>query len=85
MTGEIDLMGPAKAVAKEILSIPTYNNPSDDIFSEEKMVLKNFKKAILLIVGSATEKLGNRISEEQEIMMNISEMIIDTYILNLPF
>ena len=81
MTGEIDLMGPAKAVAKEILSIPTYNNPSDDIFSEEKMVLKNFKKAILLIVGSATEKLGNRISEEQEIMMNISEMIIDTYML----
>ena len=81
MTGEIDLMGPAKAVAKEILSIPTYNNPSDDIFSEEKMVLKNFKKAILLIAGSTTEKLGDRISEEQEIMMNISEMIIDTYML----
>ena len=81
MTGEIDLMGPAKAVAKEILSIPTYNNPSDDIFSEEKMVLKNFKKAILLIAGSVTEKLGNRIYEEQEIMMNISEMIIDTYML----
>jgi len=81
MTGEIDLMGPAKAVAKEILSIPKYNNPSDDIFLEEKMVLKNFKKAILLIAGSATEKLGNRISEEQEIMMNISEMIIDTYML----
>ena len=45
------------------------------------MVLKNFKKAILLIAGSTTEKLGDRISEEQEIMMNISEMIIDTYML----
>ena len=43
------------------------------------MVLKNFKKAILLVAGLATEKLGNRISEEQEIMMNISDMIIDTY------
>ena len=81
MTGEIDLMGPAKDVSKEILSIPSYNQSSDELFSEEKMVLKNFKKAILLVAGSATEKLGNRISEEQEIMMNISDMIINTYML----
>jgi hypothetical protein len=81
MTGEIDLMGPAKAVSKEILSIPSYHQSSDELFSEEKMVLKNFKKAILLVAGSATEKLGNRISEEQEIMMNISDMIINTYML----
>lgn len=79
MNGTIDLMGPAKAVSKEILSIPSRKNLSDKPFSEEKMVLKNFKKAILLVAGFATEKLGNRISEEQEIMMNISDMIIDTY------
>ena len=41
MTGEIDLMGPAKDVSKEILSIPSYNQSSDELFSEEKMVLKN--------------------------------------------
>ena len=75
MTGEIDLMGPAKAVSKEILSIPSYHQSSDELFSEEKMVLKNFKKAILLVAGSATEKLGNRISEEQDIMMNNTYML----------
>ncbi|RPG79905.1 MAG: acyl-CoA dehydrogenase [Crocinitomicaceae bacterium TMED135] len=81
MNEEINLMGPAKAVAKEILSIPSNNKSSDKLFLEEKMVLKNFKKAILLVAGSATEKLGSKLSEEQEIMMNISEMIIDTYML----
>ena len=79
MNGTIDFMGHAKAVSKEILSIPSYKNLSDKPFLEEKMVLKNFKKAILLVAGLAIEKLGNRISEEQEIMMNISDMIIDTY------
>ena len=29
----------------------------------------NFKKAFLLVAGSAMEKLGNKISEEQELMM----------------
>ena len=81
MNEEINLMGPAKAVAKEILSIPSNNKSSDKLFLEEKMVLKNFKKAILLVAGSATEKLGSNLSEEQEIMMNISDMIIDTYML----
>ena len=81
MNEEINLMGPAKAVAKEILSIPSNNKSSDKLFLEEKMVLKNFKKAILLVAGSATEKLGSKLSEEQEIMMNISDMIIDTYML----
>mgnify|MGYP001169726003 FL=1 len=81
MNEEINLMGPAKAVAKEILSIPSHNKSSDELFLEEKMVLKNFKKAILLVAGSATEKLGSKLSEEQEIMMNISDMIIDTYML----
>ena len=81
MNEEINLMGPAKAVAKEILSIPSNNKSSDELFLEEKMVLKNFKKAILLVAGSATEKLGSNLSEEQEIMMNISDMIIDTYML----
>jgi hypothetical protein len=81
ITGEIDLMGPVKAVAKEILSIPTINNTPEKLFLEEKKVLNNFKKAFLLVAGSAMEKLGNKISEEQELMMNISEMIIETYIL----
>ena len=34
-----------------------------------------------MVAGTASEKLGNKIGEEQELMMNISEMIIDTYML----
>ena len=81
MSGEIDFFGPAKNVAKELMSIPSLQQPSKDIFIECKSVLKNLKKIILMISGTASEKLGIKIGEEQEVMMNISEMIIDIYML----
>ena len=79
--GEIDLMNQAKAVIKEIMTIPSFDSTKNELFEEEKKVLANLKKAILMVAGTALEKLGNKLKDEQEIMMNISEMIIDTYML----
>ena len=81
VSGEIDFLGAAKDVSKELMNIPSFEQPSKDIFIECKAVLKNLKKIILMVAGTASEKLGNKIGEEQELMMNISEMIIDTYML----
>ena len=81
MTGELDLLGPAKAVAKELMSIPSFDAPSSELFAEEKKVLKNLKKSILMVDGTAAQKLGDKLALEQEVMMNIANMIIEVYIL----
>ena len=81
MTGEIDVMKSAKAVAKELMSIPSFDTPSETFFAEEKKVLQNLKKSILMIAGTAAQKLGDKIALEQEIMMNIANMIIEVYML----
>jgi len=81
MTGEIDLLGPAKAVAKELMSIPSFDAPSDALFAMEKKVLKNLKKTILMVAGTAAQKLGDKLALEQEVMMNIANMIIEVYML----
>jgi len=81
ITGEIDLFGPAKAVAKELMSIPSCDTPSTELFAEEKKVLKNLKKSILMVAGTAAQKLGDKLALEQEVMMNISDMIIEVYML----
>lgn len=81
MTGEIDLLGPAKAVAKELMSIPSFDNESDGFLEEEKKVLNNLKKTVLMVAGTATKKLGQRMAEEQEVMMNVANMIIEIYML----
>ena len=80
-SGEIDLMKSVKEVVNEIMSIPSFNKPSKELFEDEKNNLKNFKKAFLLIAGTCFDKLGSKLAEEQELMMNISEMIIEIYLL----
>ena len=44
MTGEIDMMTPAKAVVKELMSIPSFDTPSDAFFAQEKRSYKISKK-----------------------------------------
>lgn len=81
MKGELDLMGPAQSIAKEIMSIPSFDNDgADEIFFEEKKVLKNLKKAALMIAGAAVQKFMMKLSHEQEILMNVADMIIEIYV-----
>ena len=80
LKGELDLLTPAKAIASELVGIPELSEPDDTLFSYEKKQIINFKKSILLIAGAAVQKLATTLSKEQEIIMNISDMIIDIYL-----
>ncbi len=81
MKGELDLMGPASMVAKEILSIPDFSSSDDEaIFAAEKKVLKNLKKAAIMIAGAAVQKFMMKLSHEQEILMNVADMITEIYV-----
>jgi len=81
MKGQLDLMGPAMAVGKEIMSIPDFNFDEDEtLFAAEKKVIKNLKKAVLMVAGSAVQKFMTKLSEEQEIIMNLADMVIETYV-----
>ena len=80
MKGELDLMGPAQAVAKELMSIPDFGEGSDDVFEKAHNQVKNFKKAALMVAGSAAQTLMMELAKEQEVLMNISDMIIELYI-----
>ena len=81
LKGEIDLMGPAMAVGKEILSIPDFGASDDEsIFAAEKKVLKNLKKAALMVAGAAVQKFMMSLSSEQEILMNVADMAIEIYV-----
>lgn len=79
LKGELDLMGPAMAVANELMSIPDFGDDDDSLFAEEHKAVKNFKKAILMVAGSAVQKLMNTLAKEEEVLMNVADMAIDTY------
>jgi hypothetical protein len=81
MKGELDLMGPAQAVAGEILSIPDFGATGDDtLFSKEKKYIAGFKKAVLLVAGAAVQKLMTNLAKEQEVLLYLADMLIETYV-----
>lgn len=80
MRGRLDLLGPALAVQKELVGIPDMSTGDGSAFYEEKKIIANLKKAILLIAGAAAQKLQNKLADEQEIVMNIADMAIQTFV-----
>ena len=79
MKGKLDLMGPAMAVSKELMSIPDFGSEDETAFAAERKTIINMKKAILMTAGAAVQKLMMSLSNEQEILMNIADMAITTF------
>jgi alkylation response protein AidB-like acyl-CoA dehydrogenase len=80
MKGKLDLMGPAMSVQKELMSIPDFGNGEESDFSKERKVVANLKKCILMVAGAAVQKLMKELSQEEEIIMNIADMAIETFV-----
>jgi alkylation response protein AidB-like acyl-CoA dehydrogenase len=80
MKGQLDLMGPAQAVAAELMGIPDMPEPDDSLLADEKRMVANFKKAVLMVAGGAAQKLGLELAKHQETLMHIADMVIDTYL-----
>jgi alkylation response protein AidB-like acyl-CoA dehydrogenase len=80
MKGKLDLMGPAMNVQKELMSVPDFGDNDDGVFSKEKKAIANMKKCILMVAGAAVQKLMTNLTNEQEIIMNIADMAIETFV-----
>ncbi|MGZ8551958.1 MAG: acyl-CoA dehydrogenase family protein [Chitinophagaceae bacterium] len=79
MGGRLDLMGPAMNVQKELMSIPDFGAGDEAPFAKEKKHVANLKKAILMAAGAAVQKLMMKIENEQEVLMNLADMAIETF------
>jgi alkylation response protein AidB-like acyl-CoA dehydrogenase len=81
MKGTLDLMTPAMAVQKELMAIPDFGASEEEgVFVKEKKALANLKKAGLMVAGAAVQKFMMKLSEEQEVLMNLADMMIEGYV-----
>jgi len=79
MKGRLDILTPAKNVAKELVSIPDAGAAEEGPFAAERKLIVQFKKAILLTAGAAVQKLMMQLESEQEILMHIADMAMITF------
>jgi alkylation response protein AidB-like acyl-CoA dehydrogenase len=78
--GEFDLFGIAAELFNKIDSIKVKDPSGLSYFDEKYEYIRNFKKLILLVIQSVTTHFDNKLVKEQEIMINITNMIMETYV-----
>jgi hypothetical protein len=81
MKGELDIVGPAWAVQKELASMPSMEKLEGE-YAEETKALADFKKIILMTAGGAAKMQMDgklNLKEEQELLMNCADMMIDLF------
>ncbi|HRF41700.1 MAG TPA: acyl-CoA dehydrogenase family protein, partial [Saprospiraceae bacterium] len=82
LKGAIDIVGPAWEVQKELASMPSMEKVEGP-YGEEERALRDFKKIILMTAGAAAKMQMDgklNLKEEQEIVMNVADMMIDTFV-----
>lgn len=77
LKGELPLMEAAGRLQEELLE-PDFDEPEGPWAREEAQVA-NLKKLALMIAGLAVQKFGTAIEEEQEVLLTIGDLLIDTY------
>ncbi|MCC6411631.1 MAG: acyl-CoA dehydrogenase family protein [Saprospiraceae bacterium] len=81
LKGELDIVGPAWAVQKELASMPSFEKSEGD-YAEEHKTLGDFKKIALMVAGGAAKMQMDgklNLKEEQEILMNCADILIDIF------
>jgi len=81
MKGHVNVLEPAMAVKEELMGIPSFDVPDySELFSEEKNIIKNLKKLFLMVAGAALQKYGEKIEQQQQLMLAASDILIQVYL-----
>ncbi|MFD2922699.1 acyl-CoA dehydrogenase family protein [Halobacillus naozhouensis] len=78
LKGELPLLQKAQALQEEIMTMMP-EEPGDEALEQEKYLLKNAKKIALLAAGLAAQKYGEKLENEQEILVNIADITGEIY------
>ena len=80
MKGHVDLLGPATAVADELMGIPSFDTPDySELFTEEKEMIQKMKKVFLMVAGSAIQKYGPDLEQHQQLLLAAAEILNEIY------
>src|SRR5690625_5288560 len=78
MKGELPLLQQAQGLQEELMMMMP-EEPGTEPLEQEKYLLKNAKKIVLLGAGLAAQKYMQKIEQEQEILANLADMAAAVY------
>ena len=80
LSGNLALLPAAQALMDEILSpsLPDFDD-EDAVLAVEQKLVANAKKVALMTLGTAAQKYMMKLADQQEILMGVADIIMDTY------
>jgi len=80
LSGNLALLPAAQALMDEVLSPQMAGFDDDDsLLAAEQKLTTNAKKVALMTLGTAAQKYMMKLGDQQEILMGIADIIMDTY------
>jgi alkylation response protein AidB-like acyl-CoA dehydrogenase len=76
--GQLGLHAAARSVVDEVMSVTMPSDASGPLAAEFSAVAQA-KKALLFTAGSAIQKFGETIRDEQEVLMHLSDMVMEIF------
>jgi alkylation response protein AidB-like acyl-CoA dehydrogenase len=77
--GDLGIIAAARALQDELLGPPSMTAGDGSLLGDEQTAVKSLKKACLLVLGLAMQTYREKIADQQEVLMHLADMIIDTY------
>ncbi len=78
MKGQIDLMSAVMQAAAKLGSVQQEEAVSGTL-SEEIKLIRNFKQLLLLLLGNAVQKYGDKLDQQQQVLLALSDILIEIY------
>jgi len=81
LKGELPLIPAAKRLQDEVLSpsVATGDFGEQGVLDEEMRVVAAFKKVALMVLGTAMQTYGQKLTDEQEVLMHAADIAIDVF------
>ncbi|HNQ69261.1 MAG TPA: acyl-CoA dehydrogenase family protein [Bacteroidales bacterium] len=79
MKGDFDMAGPAEQLFINMENCRENKVEGESFYEQKLRYLRNFKKAALILIHAVTEKYGKDMLKEQEVINNISNIMISIY------
>jgi hypothetical protein len=80
LSGRLALLPAAQALMDEILTPSMASFDLDDsLLATEQKLVQNAKKVALMTLGTAAQKYMMGLSDQQEILMSVADIIMDAY------
>ena len=80
MSGKLALLPAAQSLMDEVLSPALASFDEDEgVLAVERKLAQNAKKVALMTLGTAAQKYMMALSEQQEVLMGIADIIMDAY------